>query len=186
MADSVKDISQLTKIQLSPLPPLKSCTGFIRGILRGVRYAKSLRVLFSHRRSPSWTTLLLYSRVVFFFNEPTIGVPRCVRVLQTGQMYLWATVQDGVSGLEKQLQLFLLRKSKYGCSLSYVYWKNGCVYICTFVCLAQFSTKYICRAEYMRVISFPLWKYKTPRQWEGLLFYPQVGSYALSPLFCTG
>ncbi len=46
-------------------------TGFIRGILRGVRYAKSLRVLFSHRRSPSWTTLVLYSRVVFFFNEPS-------------------------------------------------------------------------------------------------------------------
>jgi hypothetical protein len=50
----------------------ETITGFIRGILRGVRYAKSLRVLFSHRRSPSWTTLVLYSRVVFFFNEPTI------------------------------------------------------------------------------------------------------------------
>ncbi len=49
------------------------CTGFIRGILRGVRYAKSLRVLFLHRRSPSWTTLVLYSRVVFIFNEPTNG-----------------------------------------------------------------------------------------------------------------
>ncbi len=47
-------------------------TGFIRGILRGVRYAKSLIVLFLHRRSPSWTTLVLYSRVVFIFNEPTI------------------------------------------------------------------------------------------------------------------
>ncbi len=47
-------------------------TGFIRGILRGVRYAKSLRVLFLHRRSPSWTTPVLYSRVVFIFNEPTI------------------------------------------------------------------------------------------------------------------
>ncbi len=46
-------------------------TGFIRGILRGVRYAKSLRVLFLHRRSPSWTTLVLYSSVVFIFNEPT-------------------------------------------------------------------------------------------------------------------
>ncbi len=46
-------------------------TGFIRGILRGVRYAKSLRVLFLHRRSPSWTTLVLYSRAVFIFNEPT-------------------------------------------------------------------------------------------------------------------
>ncbi len=49
----------------------ESSTGFIRGILRGVRYAKSLRVLFLHRRSPFWTTLVLYSRVVFIFNEPT-------------------------------------------------------------------------------------------------------------------
>jgi hypothetical protein len=49
-------------------------TGFIRGILRGVRYAKSLRVLFLHRRSPSWTTLVLYSRAVFIFNEPTTGL----------------------------------------------------------------------------------------------------------------
>ncbi len=49
----------------------ETVTGFIRGILRGVRYAKSLRVLFLHRRSPSWTTLVLYSRVVFIFNEPT-------------------------------------------------------------------------------------------------------------------
>ncbi len=49
-------------------------TGFIRGILRGVRYAKSLRVLFLHRRSPSWTTLVLYSRAVFIFNEPTRGL----------------------------------------------------------------------------------------------------------------
>ncbi len=48
-----------------------SITGFIRGILRGVRYAKSLRVLFLHRWSPSWTTLVLYSRAVFIFNEPT-------------------------------------------------------------------------------------------------------------------
>ncbi len=46
-------------------------TGFIGGILRGVRYAKSLRVLFLHRRSSSWTTLVLYSRAVFIFNEPT-------------------------------------------------------------------------------------------------------------------
>ncbi len=53
---------------------LYSNTGFIRGILRGVRYAKSLRVLFLHRRSPSWTTLVLYSRVVFIFNEPTISL----------------------------------------------------------------------------------------------------------------
>ena len=45
--------------------------GFIKGILRGVRCTKSLRVLFLHRRSPSWTTLVLYSRAVFIFNEPT-------------------------------------------------------------------------------------------------------------------
>jgi hypothetical protein len=51
---------------------LKTYAGFIRGILRGVRYAKSLRVIFLHRRSPSWTTLVLYSRAVFIFNEPTI------------------------------------------------------------------------------------------------------------------
>ncbi len=60
-------------------------TGFIRGILRGVRYAKSLRVLFSHRRSPSWTTLVLYSRVVFFFNEPTNWVIRSTVCSPRGQ-----------------------------------------------------------------------------------------------------
>jgi hypothetical protein len=58
-----------------PLYTVQQCTtGFIRGILRGVRYAKSLRVLFLHRRSPSWATLVLYSRAVFIFNEPTIHV----------------------------------------------------------------------------------------------------------------
>ncbi len=59
---------------------LQSCTGFIRGILRGVRFAKSLRVLFLHRRSPSWTTLVLYSRAVFFFNEPTNDLWRMERI----------------------------------------------------------------------------------------------------------
>jgi hypothetical protein len=44
--------------------------GFIKGILRGVRCTKSLRVLFLNRRPPSWTTLVLYSRAVFIFNEP--------------------------------------------------------------------------------------------------------------------
>jgi hypothetical protein len=44
--------------------------GFIKGILRGVRCTKSLRVFFLHRRPPSWTTLVLYSRAVFIFNEP--------------------------------------------------------------------------------------------------------------------
>jgi hypothetical protein len=46
--------------------------GFIKGILRGVRCTKSLRVLFLHRRPPSWTTLVLYSRAVFLFNEPAL------------------------------------------------------------------------------------------------------------------
>jgi hypothetical protein len=46
--------------------------GFIKGILRGVRCTKSLRVLFLHRRPPSWTTLVLYSRAVFIFNEPAL------------------------------------------------------------------------------------------------------------------
>ncbi len=52
----------------------KTHDGFIKGILRGVRCTKSLRVLFLHRRPPSWTTLVLYSRVVFIFNEPTFTV----------------------------------------------------------------------------------------------------------------
>jgi hypothetical protein len=47
--------------------------GFIKGILRGVRCTKLLRVLFLHRRPPSWTTLVLYSRAVFIFNEPALG-----------------------------------------------------------------------------------------------------------------
>jgi hypothetical protein len=62
-------------------------TGFIRGILRGVRYAKSLRVLFLHRRSPSWTTLVLYSRVVFIFNEPS----KSAKLLQN---MVYNTTQD--------------------------------------------------------------------------------------------
>ncbi len=36
--------------------------GFIKGILSGVRGTKLLRGLFLHRRPPSWTTLVLYSR----------------------------------------------------------------------------------------------------------------------------
>ncbi len=53
-----------------PPPPSHTLGGFIKGILRGVRCTKSLRVLFLHRRPPSWTTLVLYSRAVFIFNEP--------------------------------------------------------------------------------------------------------------------
>jgi hypothetical protein len=63
---------------------IQTYTGFIRGILRGVRYAKSLRVLFLHRRSPSWTTLVLFSRVVFIFNEPTTTVGNSYGVFMKG------------------------------------------------------------------------------------------------------
>jgi hypothetical protein len=57
-----------------PVSNLEVHGGFIKGILRGVRCTKSLRVLFLHRRPPSWTTLLLYSRAVFIFNEPAYTV----------------------------------------------------------------------------------------------------------------
>ncbi len=70
-------ISKYDNVRLCLRPsiiPLYKNTGFIRGILRGVRYAKSLRVLFLHQRSPSWTTLVLYSRVVFIFNKPTKSI----------------------------------------------------------------------------------------------------------------
>jgi hypothetical protein len=45
--------------------------GFIKGILRGFRCTKSLRVLFLHQRLPSWTTLVLYSAVLIFY-EPAL------------------------------------------------------------------------------------------------------------------
>jgi hypothetical protein len=47
--------------------------GFVKGILGGARWTKSLRELFLHRRPPSWTTLVLYSRAVFIFNEPAFS-----------------------------------------------------------------------------------------------------------------
>jgi hypothetical protein len=76
-------------------------TGFIRGILRGVRDAKSLRVLFLHRRSPSWTTLVLYSRVVFIFNEPTIRetIFNCVKKF-TGLQKIWTQKRVGASAFD--------------------------------------------------------------------------------------
>ncbi len=56
---------------------LSTYGGFIKGILRGVRCTKSLRVLFLHRRPPSWTNLVLYSRAEFIFNEPAFRHPFC-------------------------------------------------------------------------------------------------------------
>jgi hypothetical protein len=69
-------VSQIWNFGKEATPPvflcgeIKYCGGFIKGILRGVRCTKSLRVLFLPRRPPSWTTLVLYSRAVFIFNEP--------------------------------------------------------------------------------------------------------------------
>jgi hypothetical protein len=50
------------------------------------------------------------------------------------QMYLRATVQDGVSGLDKQLQIFLLSMHQYGRSFLLTYIEK----MAAFVCLAQF------------------------------------------------
>jgi hypothetical protein len=52
----------------SPRTTCYSVGGFIKGILRGVRCTKSLRVLFLHRRPPSWTKLVLYLRAVHVYN----------------------------------------------------------------------------------------------------------------------
>ncbi len=69
----VRNIADLRFAELIWGPPTFGTNdGFIKGILRGVRCTKSLRVLFLHRRLPSWTTLVLYSRAVFLFNEPAL------------------------------------------------------------------------------------------------------------------
>ncbi len=44
--------------------------GFARVILKWVRWTISFRVLYLHRRSPLWTTPVLYSRVLSICNEP--------------------------------------------------------------------------------------------------------------------
>ncbi len=50
--------SQLKRREKGTVVSLENTSGgFIKGILRGVRCTKSLRVLFLHRRPPSWTTL---------------------------------------------------------------------------------------------------------------------------------
>ncbi len=51
-----------------------SCQTPFKGVLTGVRCTKSSRVLFLHRRPPSWTTLVLYPRAVFIFNEPAYSL----------------------------------------------------------------------------------------------------------------
>jgi hypothetical protein len=71
---TLNDLVHLTPLRIPLMNPPNVCIGgFIKGILRGVRCTKSLRALFLHRRPPSWTTLVLYSRAVFIFNEPALS-----------------------------------------------------------------------------------------------------------------
>jgi hypothetical protein len=79
----------------SPLSYPSSYGGFIKGILRGVRCTKSLRVLFLHRRPPSWTTLVLYSRAVFLFNEPAFSIMVGSLKMNTTLEYSTRVVQEG-------------------------------------------------------------------------------------------
>jgi hypothetical protein len=72
--------------------------GFIKDILRGVRCTKSLRVLFLHRRPPSWTTLVLYSRAVFIFNEPALTITNLGRDIDPKGVDLSTTIHIGRSG----------------------------------------------------------------------------------------
>ncbi len=86
-------------------PQVISFGGFIKGILRGVRCTKSLRVLFLHRRPPSWTTLVLYSRAVFIFNEPAFWIrtkkftpPPASRKTSTGGQMAGQSIGGGGRG----------------------------------------------------------------------------------------
>jgi hypothetical protein len=85
--------------------------GFIKGILRGVRCTKSLRVLFLHRRPPSWTTLVLYSRAVFIFNEPAF-----YRVILLQLLELWSNEKYLlISGNNKNVTISELdRRRQFG------------------------------------------------------------------------
>ncbi len=73
----------------------------------------------------------------------------------------------------KQLQSFAFYAPIWPLFPSCLYRKNGSLYIYTFVCLTQFSTKYIYIQSRIYACNFlSLWKYKTPRRWEGLIFFP--------------
>jgi hypothetical protein len=52
--------------------------GFIKGILRGVRCTKSLRVLFLHRRPPSWTTLTVLKSSIHLYWTRLYSKARCI------------------------------------------------------------------------------------------------------------
>jgi hypothetical protein len=90
-----------TRRLVCPLPPVSGGRGTLagekgvgrvpiptRGIHCGTLYMYVLcGVLFLHRRSSSWTTLVLYSRVVFIFNEPTNGGHPCTLYSPQVDMY---------------------------------------------------------------------------------------------------
>ena len=107
----------------------------------------------------------------FAGNGPKRGNgPRCVLCVQNARQ---TPVQNGVLGLEKQLQSFAFYAPIWPLFPSCLYRKNGSLYIYTFVCLTQFSTKYIYIQSRIYACNFlSLWKYKTPRRWEGLIFFP--------------
>jgi hypothetical protein len=53
---------------------LKSIKTLMAGSLKVFLEGSGVLNLFLHRRPPSWTTLVLYSRAVFIFNEPALIV----------------------------------------------------------------------------------------------------------------
>ena len=88
-------------------PNVNYCTvqytygGFIKGILRGVRCTKSLRVLFLHRRPPYWTTLVLYSRAIFIFNEPAYRqIDKCKQNVSPYLCRKWIVHMDAKSNCQ--------------------------------------------------------------------------------------
>ncbi len=107
-----------------------TCGGFIKGILRWVRCTKSLRVLFLHRRPPSWTTLVLFSRAVFIFNELAYGVgivgggmmvtSELWRNKQTNSRVLNDIGRNSLLGNRKKIAKFLMRT--FACSTFLYEW----------------------------------------------------------------
>jgi hypothetical protein len=87
--------------------------GFIKGILRGVRCTKSLRVLFLHRRPPSWTTLVLYSRAVFIFNEPAYRqIDKCKQNVSPYLCRKWIVHMDAKSNCQIYFLCFNVNDGK--------------------------------------------------------------------------
>ncbi len=128
----------------------KSITGFIRGILRGVRYAKSLRVLFLHRRSSSWTTLVLYSRVVFIFNEPTKY--HC-RATKSTVLYLYTCTVYSMSYQKEQCLC------TYG--TVHLYMRTLCIYKVEEDSFIDYEFKYYnLKSLYFKGLSKQIWRHE--------------------------